>query len=371
MEHSDVVHLLLTGQLAVSAVAGSRFGDLIPVVKAVRHMLGKGELFPLSPERVWDVAGMKYNAPSAIKDVLYDTLKVQDKVRLEVVQQRLTLESVAEVTSAMIQDGTYEPRKVLQLFDSSIIDVTVRKVTKMAREEMRMLCRTGLPEVDCIIGGLGAELCIVGARPKAGKSNFLLNVAARQPEAVTVLYVAVADYDYGDLCDLLNTIDPDVVDRGNVHICDLTGRRATPIDVERAIKQTKPKLTIIDRAEKMVVTSSREKENDQIRLIGELFDEIRRYAKRYGTAIICDSQYGADDDEDEEPKMDKQGRPLKLRRMTASRLYGDKTMRAGTLDLFFGLRRTEGAVHLDIEGRRQGRLPASTRIEVDRLGVYQ
>ena len=235
------------------------------------------------------------------------------------------------------------------------------------------LCLSGLPCIDQYIRGFGAELVIVSARPKTGKSNFLINICARQPASVRVLYITLADYGFDEITYLLHVVDPKLQKRmgDGFRIADLNAMSTTIHDVEKCILEAKPTLTIIDRAELMEPVKVYDKTQKEQGLI---FKEIRKLAKRHNTTIITDGQYSSAGDEQSRNAMrskDGTGVPW----MSSQYMSEDRTQRQAQMDLWMGLSRVPQAdgtsdMFIFLEGRRQGLLPAVARTSTNQLGVY-
>jgi hypothetical protein len=337
-------------------------------VQAVLLFSNKGETAPFDAKRVWSIAREKYNAAESLQDTLKAAHSLRpDRPLLQAIQERLLYEKVLEGLTRQLESGTYNPDSIIKLLENqknSTDSVPIHRLSlPSGAERLKFICRTGIREVDNIIGGVGSELVIVAAPPKNGKSNFFINLVARQPLVVDVIYISIADYGLDDLNHLINVASPGLAKKkSNLYIVDLTGYSSTLNDVESVIKRTKiegvPLLTVVDRAEKMRPMGKYDNEYSQH---DEIFTGLRRLAKRYDTAMFVDSQYGS-------AGMDFTRRNS---RVSSEFLYGDRTVRQSIMDLFFGVRRNESSVTLFMEGRRQGRLPASVDIQCNELGVYK
>jgi hypothetical protein len=196
-------------------------------------------------------------------------------------------------------------------------------------------------------------------------SHFLLNVTARQPATVRTLYITVADYGQHAINYILNTIDPRTYQTKSksLFIADMTGFDATVLDVETCLKKYRPRLCIVDRAEKLKPLRTA----DTTRMgVGETFDVLRQYARKYQCAMITDAQYssyGAD--------LVRQGRG-----MSSEFMSEDRTQRQGVMDGWIGLERLHGQEGLPangwrlwLEGRRPGKLPDTVIVPTTQYGV--
>ena len=362
----SLIWLLLQGQLPPSVYSDTRFHHLTAAVQAVLLLMNKGESAPFEGRRVWALAKERFNATENLRDLIQAAHVLKpDRPLLEAVQQRLLYEKMLDLVTGQLESGAYNPQALLSLIDKqqSGSAVPLYKLSQpTAVERVQFVCRSGLASLDQIIGGFGEELVIVAAPPKQGKSNLFINLAARQPATIDVLYITVADYGAQDLNHLINVVRPGLFQKKeNFFIVDYTSFAATLNDVERAVKMVhtgSPMLTIVDRAEKLHPMG---KYDSEYRQHDEIFSGLRRIAKRYGTSLLTDSQYGS------------AGQDFTRRdgKISSEFLYGDRTMRQSIMDLFIGVRREEGGVTLFLEGRRQGRLPAHTFIACDELGVYK
>lgn len=226
---------------------------------------------------------------------------------------------------------------------------------------------TGIEAIDRLITGLGSELVIVSARPKSGKSTFLINLVCRQAIDTKVLYMTVADYGYDEICSIIQQINPATLGHNNLFIVDFTRFAATVSDVEAAIKEVQPDLCIVDRAEKLSPIGGKKGARREERSeVGEIFDVLRTFAKKYDCPVVVDAQYSGTGEEF----------ARKYGRMTSEFMSEDRTKRQAVMDLWIGLRRQpEGdgwKVQLFLEGRRQGsRLPASVEIHTNSVGRYE
>ncbi len=368
-DYNDYLHLLLRGDLPPAVFKDKRFIKIAPIVNAVEFIRGKGEEPPYQIDRVASIAEKKFNLTSQQQKLL-DGFKQSkaDKVVLEVVQQRLSMERLAEEATTQLASGTYNPLVIEQILDSSKSTNVpyIQPVYKPTNHTLvEIITRSGIRPIDKLIGGFGAELIIVSARVKTGKTRFLLNVAARQPPTVKMLYITVADYGARELNHILHVIDPKthVVKAKSLFIADMTSFTATLVDVESAIKKYEPTLCIIDRAEKLAPIRMLDKKRQEV---GEIFEVLRQFAKRYECTVITDAQYSS---EGAERQRQKQG-------MTSEFMAEDRTNRQAVMDLWFGLERLpfESGKYgwkVYIEGRRDEVLPACVEVVTDHRGVVQ
>lgn len=361
---TSLLYLLIRGELPPSAFTENRFIHLRPAVAAVVYLQQLGQQAPHLASRVWQVAKEKYNGPEALKDKLQEVHDFKpDWPVLKTIRERLLLERLSDMTSRQVASGDYNPGELIALLEKSAgaSDIPLQRLRKPnQRGEEKYAVKFGIPRLDSIVGGINNELVIVAAPPKNGKSNFFLNVAARQPVQTNVLYVTVEDYGFEEINDLLHVVNPKLfTSKENFHVADLTGVSATIYDIEALVKNISdgaPMLTIVDRAEKLYSSGK-----DDRSVFQEIFGGLRRIAKRYQTAVLTDSQYNANGQE-----ATGEDGPIYSRH-----LYGDHTLRQSLMDMFVGIRRDEGSVALYLEGRRQGRLPADVSIPTSVLGVYQ
>ncbi len=369
----SLLWLLLQGQLPPSLFSEGRFHHLIPAVQAVIYFSERGETAPYDGRRVWSVARERFNAQESLKESLQAATVLQpDRPLLRAVQERLLYEKTLDLVTKQLESGAYNPSAIVNLLEKHA-DADAIPIHKLALPssdpQVRFICRTGIPHIDTVIGGVGKELIIVAAPPKNGKSNFFINMVARQPPAVDVLYITVQDYSREDLNRLINVAKPGLAKvKENLYIVDLTGYSATLNEVENVVKRTKtegvPLLTVVDRAEKLRCLG---KYDNETRMYDEIFTGLRRVASRYETVVFTDSQLGYI------------GQDILLRdgAISSRHIYGDHTQRQAIMDIFIGVRRNDllnpedHSVTLFMEGRRQGKLPASVTIPCNQLGVYQ
>lgn len=213
--------------------------------------------------------------------------------------------------------------------------------------------------------GRQATACITVAAPDGlyvckdyiltHNSNFMVNLVCLSP-AKTFLYVTVADYGYDDLCQVMADCVPSVVKRTNVHIADFTSFGATVVDVETVIREVKPDIVIVDRAEKLVpLVKAREPRWE----LAKIFETLRQYAKRYHVPVFVDAQQ-SDAGSEWTRKTDQ---------VSPDSMAEDKTGRFAMLDLFIGLQRKAHVVKLHIVGRRKS-LPADVEVQTNAMGRY-
>ena len=287
-------------------------------------------------------------------------------------QERLLYEKTLDLVTRQLESGAYNPAAIVKLLEQHVDDdaIPIHRLALPSNDmQVRFICRTGIPHIDTVIGGVGKELIIIAAPPKNGKSNFFINLVARQPAAVDVLYITVQDYGREDLNRLINVARPGLAtQKENLYIVDLTGYNATLNEVENVVKRIKsegtPLLVVVDRAEKLRCLGKYDKESS---MVDEIFSGLRRIASRYEAVVFTDSQLGF------------VGQDILLRdgAISSRHIYGDHTQRQSIMDIFIGVRRNDlinpddHSVTLFMEGRRQGKLPASVTIPCNVLGVYQ
>lgn len=365
-EHVEIAYLLARGEISPAICSDQRFMKILPIVNAVQHFYSAGEQPPFDITRIGKLAKRKFHANEEIEEILTAAeLMKPDKTLLQAVQQGLLLDKMVEVVTRQKANGEWNPLAIEQLLKyTSPTDDYMHDLSIPNQQMIDIIMRTTFPDVDKVIGGFGAELIIFSARPKNGKTTALLNLAARQPKDLRVLYVTVADYGAQEINYLLNMYNPQLLKtktKGAFKICDYNMLRATVLDVERAIKQHEPTLCIVDRAEKLkpLKAHSDRKRDD----VGEIFDTLRNYAKRYNCAVVVDSQYssaGAEHMRGKHPWM------------SSEFMAEDRTNRQGTFDLWVGVMRNaeEGSVTWFMEGRRPGALPDVFRLKTDATGRY-
>ena len=357
----ELIYLLLHGQLPGQVLEGKAYTKLAPIVKSINFLKGKGESPPFINERVATIAHKKYNAGSAVLALMKEVTQYRpDKPVLETVQHRMLLQHIIELASKQATDGEYNPHQLLSVLNSSPSSQGIVKAVSNPKGPLvEIIAKTGIPKVDMIIGGIGAELCIVSARVKQGKSHFMMNICARQPKSTRVLYITVADYGYHEICWLLNSIKPNITeDKGDtLFIADLTSRSATLLDVESAIQEVEPTLCIVDRAEKLMPLV-KYKEKEERKIAGDIFLQLRQFAKRYNCAMIVDGQYSSAGAEYAREKQT----------MSSEYMSEDRTQRQAVMDLWIGLMRVDGGVQLFLEGRRPMKLPDTIFVATDNAG---
>lgn len=364
---APLLWLLLRGELSPSMFSEQRFFHLRPVVEAVIYLQSKGETAPFTPQRVWKIARERYNAADVLQEKLKEVhAMVPDRPWLKVIQDRLTYEKLLDVVANQLATGAYDHAAIVNLLDKNTnsTELPVLKLRKPARTtDLVYPVKSGLTQVDRVIGGFGNELVIVAAGQKQGKTNCLINIAARQPKETIVIYVTIEDYGFEEINTLLQTVQPGLFqEKDNLYIADWTGYSPTIYDVEKLVKNHAepgiPMLVIVDRAEKCVPMGKYQTDSN---VYNEVFSTLRRIAKRYQCVVLVDSQLGSMGYDD-----------LNRSGVLSSRfIYNDHTVRQSLMDLFIGLRRNEKSVTLFLEGRRQGKLPAIVDIPTNELGVYQ
>ena len=369
----SLLWLLLQGQLPPSMYSEARFHHLTPAVQSVLLLSERGESPPYDGRRVWSLAKERFNGADSLRESLQAaTTLVPDRPLLKAVQERLLYEKTLDLVTRQLESGAYNPAAIVKLLEQHVDDdaIPIHRLALPSNDmQVRFICRTGIPHIDTVIGGVGKELIIIAAPPKNGKSNFFINLVARQPAAVDVLYITVQDYGREDLNRLINVARPGLAtQKENLYIVDLTGYNATLNEVENVVKRIKsegtPLLVVVDRAEKLRCLGKYDKESS---MVDEIFSGLRRIASRYEAVVFTDSQLGF------------VGQDILLRdgAISSRHIYGDHTQRQSIMDIFIGVRRNDlinpddHSVTLFMEGRRQGKLPTSVTIPCNVLGVYQ
>ena len=361
----------MKGDLSPAHLADKRFIRLHPVVSAIVYLKEKGKEPPFNPVDVYKIAEKKFNANATTLGILEQVSELNvDSVVLDVVKEKLLMEKLFEDLSRQMSEGKFNPTQIEGYLDTAKQGATpyVYSLEKPTGPGMiEFITRSGIRALDNIIGGFGSELWIVSARVKTGKSHFLLNIAARQPQNIKVLYVTVADYGYHELNWILNTIDPKIhsIKQKSVRIADLTSFSASLFEVEKAIKAHEPKLCIVDRAEKLRPSRNY---GDQWRMgVGEIYETLRQYAKKYNCSMLVDAQYSSEG-----------ANYLRSNKgMSSEFMSEDKTQRQAVMDGWVGLQRimTDEDGHkangwrLYLEGRRPGKLPDVVEVYTNPLGV--
>lgn len=360
-EQLDMFYLLAQGRLPLSAIDPTLLSNsLQSVYRAFEYMLSKPHTLPLSIDDVIGVAESRFHAKDMAKELLKLLSKyVPSAARVESVQQSMLLRKIADSVSVQLASGKYNLQEIGTLtshvtsFGASTLVKPVTSPSEVHKSEVNYI--TGISAFDEVVGPVHDELVVVSARPKNGKSNFFVNLVCLSPKR-SFLYITVADYGYNDLCQVLYDCDPSVVKRKNVHIADFTAFGATVVDVETVIRETKPEIVIVDRAEELApLTKAREKRWE----VKAIFNTLRQIAKRYKVPVFTDSQQskqgGAGAKEDGEVSPDN--------------MAEDTTGRLAVLDLFIGLRRAGSSVRLNLYGRRKS-LPATITLRTDTMGRY-
>lgn len=354
----EIFYLVLNGKLPVAAVDQT----LLPpwsaaIFRAVEYLGSRGHLPPYPLKDVQKLAIHRFRASKEAVEFLKEFKSYTPiQATLESIQQQLLLQRVVQRATEQLATGGYDLLEISRLLDaSSPVEECIKPVKPVRVEEKTYLLKTGISTLDDVIGGVNAELVIVSARPKAGKSNFFWNVIQRNPDVKTV-YITVADYDYTDLCELLTILDPAITERKNLWIADLTMFSATVLDVENVIQSLRPECVIVDRAEKLTPLRKRKEARQEL---GEIFDTLRRFAKKYSVPVFVDSQLSASGTEYEQKK----------EITSPDYMAEDRTNRYAILDLFIGLRRKSHGVVLTLYGRRKG-LPRTVEIPTDLVGRY-
>lgn len=355
----ETTYLTLKGKLPLDAVDTTLFPPHVAVVyKAAAYCNERGESFPLSPKYVWQVAQQRYLAKDDTEKFLRAVQEYQPHgPLLDSIRDALILRKLVQQTTEQLAKGEYNLDKLRQMLTvTSEHEQFVSRIAAPKQEKERYLVRTGISPLDAIIGGFKAELAVVAARPKHGKSTFFFNIICNTP-AVPTVYVTIADYGKDDVQELLYTMDPTVVERDNLRIADFTSFSATLADVEGVIAEYRPALVIVDRAEKLL--PPRQRKESWLEK-GAIAEALRRLAKRYTCPVLTDSQINA---EGEHTAM------RTKRRVDYTMMAGDHTERAAVMDLFFGLFRSERSVFVNIQGRRRG-LPQLIELQTDESGRY-
>lgn len=353
----DILYLLCQGKLPIAAVELALLpGYVSPAIKSIQWCFERGEQPPLSPKHVWKIAQVRYSAKEETELLLKSVAEMKpDKPLLESVCNSLVLKSALQKISKQLADGEYNIEEIRKLIDVNGVDARVRPVS-LPEGKKEYPIKSGITRLDKAVGGFSNELIIVAARPKQGKSNFFANVIAKSP-GTRILYITVADYDYNDFMWVLAQLNTAICQRDNLFVSDLTGFSASIVDVEAAIRDSKPQLVIVDRAEKLTPLRKRK----DIRLeVGEIFDTLRRIAKKYEITVFTDSQISA---EGEYHTLHNQ------KRVSYSSMAEDRTNRAAVMDLFIGLHREGRATFLTVVGRRPG-LPVLIEQPTDAIGRY-
>lgn len=356
----DIIALLALGKLPVMAVDSTILPHLVvPVYRAIEYLFGRGEHAPLKYSIIWKIAQAKYNATEEVREFLkaMESHELEPTV-LDCVCQSLILKKISTLTLEQLATGQSDfdsLRKLLSV--TTTVSSFISDITPPQKTSRTYKVKTGIPELDEVIGGVNDELVIVGARPKNGKSNFFFNMVHRNSEK-KVMYLSCADYDKEEAIENLNDIDPAICRRNNVVLVDFTSFAATVMDVEGAVSSIRPDIAIVDRSEKLMPLRRRKEQRLEF---ADICDSLRRIAKRYGCPVFTDSQLN----DAEQERNQKAGRQA----ITYSRMAEDHTQRAAVLDLFFGLQRGKGTSWVNVQGRRKG-LPKEIEIHTDEMGRY-
>lgn len=372
-EYTDYITLLLKGDLPTFVFNEKRFIKLQPLLQALVFLKEKGREPPYLASDVSTIAAKKYNANDNLLRMIDEASTTKTNgIVLSAVKERMIVEKLLEDLTQQLATGTFSPSLIQRYLDRAGTDATpyVKGVEKPVGPTMvEFITRSGIRALDTIIGGFGAELWIVSARIKTGKSHFLLNIAARQPASIPVLYVTVADYGWHELNWILNTIDPTTykAKKDSIKIADMTSFSASVHDVESAIKQYHPRMCIVDRAEKL--SPIRYHADSKRQEVGEIYEFLRQAAKKHNCTMIADAQYSSEGAQ--------YLRSSKV--MTSEFMSEDKTQRQAVMDGWVGLQRL--AVDEDggkvngwrafLEGRRPGKLPDVVDIYTNELGVVK
>jgi hypothetical protein len=360
-EHVDMFYLLAQGRLPLSAVDPTVLpNSLTPVFRAFEYLLEKPHVFPLSVPDVLAVASSRFHAKDVAKALLarlqgYDP----PAATIESVQQSILLRKITDSASRQLASGKYNLTEIGAL-SSHVVSMGVRSLVQpiSAPSEMetsRVNYITGIDSLDELVGGVHDELVVVSARPKNGKSNFFVNLVCLSPKR-SFLYVTVADYGYADLCQVLHDCEPSVVARKNVHIADFTSFGATVLDVEAVIREIKPEIVIVDRAEELApLTKQRERRWE----VKSIFMTLRQFAKKYQMPMFTDSQQSKAGGES--ARADGEVSP--------DHMAEDTTGRLAVLDLFVGLQRMTNRVVMTVHGRRKS-LPGRVEVRTNNMGRY-
>lgn len=199
LDYSDVLTLYLKGKLPTSLLMEKKFLKIRPLVQAVHYLQSKGEEAPFDPHRVLKLAQTKFSATDAHAGYITKMLstKVDNKL-LQAVHESLLLDSMLAEVTKQIESGSYEPKAFERLVGLRTGATALTQTLGDTKQSMlEFVCKTGMPAIDRILGGLGAELVIVSARPKVGKA-LLQNVGLLTPTGwKTHREVQVGDYAVG------------------------------------------------------------------------------------------------------------------------------------------------------------------------------
>lgn len=186
-------------------------------------------------------------------------------------------------------------------------------------------------------------------------SNFFINLVDKSPNKA-FLYVVICDYGYASLCQAMYDCNPAILKRKNVWIADFNSFAATAIDVESVIREYKPDVVIVDRAEEMPSLAKNKDERQDLKII---FKAMRQLAKKYKVPLFVDAQQS-----DTGEQFMKQNNFV-----SPDYMAGDRTGRLATLDLFFGLQRRGSTTKIHLFGRRKS-LPSNVEVRTNNMGRY-
>lgn len=358
----DLFYLLSIGRLPLSAVDPAQLPNMLtPVYRAFEYVLSKPHVLPLNVREVEKVARTRFHAKADAVELFGQLHHYRPAAStIESVQQSLLLRKIQETVSAQLATGKYNLTEISQ-YTSAVVSFGAASLVRPVAaptslsEVGQVKYLTGIGPLDAVLHGVHDELVIVCARPKNGKSNFLVNLVCLSPKK-SFLYVTVADYGYAELCQVMYECDPAVTKRKNVHIADFTMFGATVVDVESVIREVVPDVVIVDRAEELApITKAREQRWE----VKAIFKTLRQLAKKYKVPLFVDAQQS----EAGAQHMKQTGE------VSPDFMAEDKTGRLATLDLFIGLQRRAGKVKLSVHGRRKS-LPAQVEVRTSPVGRF-
>lgn len=360
----ELLYLVIQGKLPLEAVDSTQLSpNAVIAYNTIKFILSRGDVAPLDLQKIIAVARQKYK-PNKEALEFFKLLNVDKPYGplLETVRDWSVVQRLATLATEQLVSGEYNIDalgKLLTVGGAGAVEQFIQPIKKpKAGIDKTFKLQTGISAIDRVIGGLNDELVIVSGRPKAGKSNFFVNLLANNPK-VNSLYITVTDYDYDDLCNVMARNDSSLCTRKNLIIADFTGFSATVADVEQAIARVNPQLVICDRAEELTPLRRTREPRWEIK---QTFVQLRRLAKKYGCTLFTDAQQSAEGEKD----------AAKDRGLASpSNMAEDKTQRLAALDLFIGLYRKAQIREtiFNIHGRRPG-LPQNVVVKTDSVGRY-
>ncbi len=364
-EYLDMFYLLSHGLLPLSAVDPTTLPNrLTPAYRAFEYALSRNHTFPLVVPDIAAIATTRFHAKEEAKSLFTElTTYKPGSSKIESVQQSILLRRIVSAASDQLISGKYD-LPLLGTYASHVTSVGVQSLVQAVGapkdiEASRVNYITGIDVLDNLLGGIHDELIVVSARPKNGKSNFFVNLVCLSPKK-RFLYITVSDYGYHDLCQVLYDCDPSSTARKNIHIADFTAFGATVLDVESVVREVKPDVVIVDRAEELSPLIKAREPRWEVKAI---FKTMRQIAKKYKVPVFVDAQQS----ESGERYTEASGN------VSPSQMAEDKTGRYATLDLFIGLQRLGSGGHkvrMSCTGRRKA-LPGTVEVTTNEMGRYE